>query len=334
MKETELFNTRKTMARYALGLLIATIIINSLSAFIRHAESGLGCQPWPQCYAVIGEHVRADDAGDVAQKALAPTDLAKKVHRTVATVLVIGVLLLIGKSRTPGVMQGANASLPYLLLAIIILLSVVGPASYLKTLPIIAVINLVGGLVLMATCWWLYLQFRALLYSSARSQLSSSVASRLSKYWLLGWLFLSLQILLGIWLSANFAADACPQILSCGASGDYLNSGSESFWYFRELNLDTNGRVLFDASAVTIHWAHRILVPATAFAIITASVVLPKPLRVYGLIAVVVILAQCSVGVAAIIFDVPLILIMLHNLLATLLLLVVMAVNFFLLQAK
>ncbi len=33
----------------ALGI-ACTLALNTLSAWIRHARAGLGCQPWPMCY--------------------------------------------------------------------------------------------------------------------------------------------------------------------------------------------------------------------------------------------------------------------------------------------
>ena len=315
--ETQTNNPQKLLAKYTLLVLISTVLINLLSAYIRHMESGLSCQPWPACFAVIGEFVKAEDSAEVAQKALAPVEFAKQTHRTIATALVIGVLLLVNQSRKPGAMKGINATLPYLLLAVILLLSVVGPASYLKTLPIIAVINLTGGLALMAICWWLYLQ----LNSPSRV----TVPVGMKKLWLLAWLLLIAQIFLGAWLSANFAATACPALFSCQASGEYLQPGSQTFWYFRELALNEHGRVMFDSSSITIHLAHRLFALLTAATLLFSAIKTLRRSKPLALAIMGLVLLQCLLGTLSVIFSFPMILIMVHNLTAALLLLAIMA---------
>lgn len=328
MKNKQQNPVQKVMARYVLTVLIATLLINLLSAYIRLIEAGLGCQPWPACYAVIEQYIVANDSAEIVQKALAPTQLAKKLHRTIATLLVIGVLLIIYQSRKPGALKGANQFLPRLLLGVILLLSVIGPSSYLKTLPVIALINLAGGLTLLAICWWLYLQL------NHRTSNNTEAPLWLGKLWLAVCLLVVVQIILGGWVSANFAAAACSELFKCNSSAEYLNQGSNSFWYFRELTLDDSGRVLFDSSTVTIHLAHRFFALITGVMLLIASVVTLKYQKQYAVIIVVLLLAQWCLGALSVLFKFPLMLVMLHNLNAALLLMAVMKVNFQLVQTK
>ena len=53
-------------------------------------------------------------------------------------------------------LAGFGRHLPMLLVAVILLLSVIGPASYLKTLPAVASANLAGGLALLSIAWLLW----------------------------------------------------------------------------------------------------------------------------------------------------------------------------------
>ncbi|MCB1668133.1 MAG: COX15/CtaA family protein [Pseudomonadales bacterium] len=331
MQKNSSDNPQKTLAKITLAVLVATVLINLLSAYIRHTESGLGCQPWPDCYAVIGQYVAAEKPGDIAQKALAPAMVAKQIHRTVATLLVIGVLLLIHQSRKPMAMKNANQSLPYLLLGVIVLLSIVGPASYLKTLPVIAVINLLGGLALTGISWWLYLQL-------SQQICSENTPLQIAKWqpllWQLAGLLLILQIALGAWLSANFAASACNALFSCQATGDYLNTGSGSFWYFRELQLDKTGRVMFDASSLEIHQMHRWSAVLTGMTLLLAAGSLLRHLPHLSTLVAGLVLTQWLLGVLIIVFKIPMTLVMVHNLNAALLLLSVMSVNFRLISIK
>lgn len=324
MKENKSIETQKLLIRYTLVVLLATIFINLLSAYIRHIEAGLDCQPWPECYAIIGEMVVAEDNSVIAQKALAPTDIAKKMHRTIATVLVIAVLLLLNESRKPGVMRGASPPLPYMLLAIILLLAVIGPASYLKTMPIIAVLNLAGGLALMAVCWWLYLQ----LVHQPKIAPDTAPPVWLHKLWLTILLLIILQILLGSWVSANFAADVCSGLLSCQESPQDAVSGSNSSWYFRELILDPDGKVIFDSSTMTIHIAHRIGAIILGLFLLAAAFISIKYEKINGRLVLLLFSLQVSFGAFSVLFDLPLILVMAHNFNATILLMAILKLYF------
>ena len=317
---------QKLLARYVMMVLVATLIINCLSAYIRHMEAGLGCDNWPSCYGDIGKYVSPIDDSEIAQKALAPTEIAKQMHRTIAALLVIGVLLLVNQSRKPEAMQGVSRHLPYLLLAVLLLLSVIGPASYLKTMPAIAVVNLAGGLALLAMSWWLWLQLNCKNRTDAPTWLKRLMMS--------GWLLLMLQILLGSWVSANYAGLACSELLTCNAPAEYTSDGSGSFWYFRQLALDTEGRILFDNSSIVIHLIHR------AGAIITGLILLIGALaslqyRVKMAICLaVLVLLQLLLGASGILLSLPIMVVMAHNLIAALLLMAVMALNYQLVQAK
>lgn len=316
---------RHRLRLYCLVITVAMLLVNLLSAYIRHQEAGLGCQPWPDCYAVIGEQIVVADSAEVAQKALSPGSLIKQTHRAVATVLVIAVLLLLQQSRKPRVMQGATAALPYLLLAMIILLSVIGPASYLKTLPIIALINLAGGLAMTAISWILYLQLG--------EQPVINAPGKLQKLWLWALLALGIQILLGIWVSGNFAGAACNSLLGCAASSEYQNPGNAAFWYFRELALDDNGRVVMDAGTLLIHISHR-LFALIASALLLAACWQSRTLAVRESRTIAgLLLLQLVFGAVAVVTDLSLTMILLHNLNAALLLLAAIKIRHLMNQA-
>jgi cytochrome c oxidase assembly protein subunit 15 len=318
--------SQKLLSRYVMIVLVATLIINCLSAYIRHVEAGLGCEQWPNCYGEIGRFISPNDEAEIAQKALAPTEIAKQMHRTIATLLVIGVLLLVNQSRKPDAMQGASRFLPYLLLAVLLLLSIIGPASYLKTIPAIAVVNLAGGLALLAMSWWLWLQI------NWKDRTEAPVW--LKRLTLTGWILLILQILLGSWVSANYAGLACSELFSCNASSGYPSEGSSSFWYFRQLALDTEGRVIFDASTTLIHLSHRVGAILSSFILLIGALCSLQYRKKTAISLVVLILLQAILGASGVLLSLPIMLVMAHNLIAALLLMAVMALNYQLIQAK
>jgi len=317
---------QKLLSRYVMIVLVATLIINCLSAYIRHVEAGLGCEQWPSCYGEIGRFISPNDEAEIAQKALAPTEIAKQMHRTIATLLVIGVLLLVNQSRKPRAMQGASRYLPYLLLAVLLLLSIIGPASYLKTIPAIAVVNLAGGLALLAMSWWLWLQINW--------KDRSEPPIWLKRLTLAGWILLILQILLGSWVSANYAGLACSELFSCNVSSGYATGGSSSFWYFRQLALDTEGRVLFDASTTLIHLSHRVGAILSSVILLIGALCSLQYRKKTAISLVVLILLQAVLGASGVLLSLPIMVVMAHNLIAALLLMAVMALNYQLIQAK
>ncbi|MBQ0711993.1 MAG: COX15/CtaA family protein [Porticoccus sp.] len=317
---------QKRLTHYVMIVLVATLIINCLSAYIRHVEAGLGCENWPGCYGEIGQFISPSDEAEIAQKALAPTETAKQMHRTIATLLVIGVLLLVNQSRKPTAMAGASRHLPYLLLAVLLLLSVIGPASYLKTMPAIAVVNLAGGLALLAICWWLWLQLNC--------KNRTEAPTWLKRLTLAGWLLLIFQILLGSWVSANYAGLACSELFTCNPPTGYTSEGSGSFWYFRQLALDSEGRILFDNSAIHIHLIHRAGAILSSLILLIGALSSLQYQQKTAICLTVLVLFQCALGASGVLLSLPIMVVMAHNLIAALLLMAVMALNYQLVQAK
>ncbi len=299
---------RRRMALYALLIVVTTLAINLLSAYLRHVESGLGCDDWPDCYGRIESYVTADQA--VAEMALAPRQTAKQIHRAVATALVVVVLLLVQQHRQYRLLTGAGGSLPYLMVAVLLVLSIIGPTSYLKTFPAIALVNLVGGMALAALAWWLWLQLRP-----PASVAASPGLRKLSTACLLA---LLAQICLGAWTSANFAGLSCPGLIDCGAGGSNLAAGSGAFWYFRELSLDGSGRVVFDQGALLIQLVHRAGALATAALLLWLGI---AARRAGGALIMILLTGQLALGVCAVLFELPLAVVLGHNLVAALLLL-------------
>ena len=302
-------------------LLAATLGINLLSAYIRHQEAGLGCEPWPVCYARIGALI--EPPGDSPAAALTPTDTVKRAHRALATGLVILVLLVVYYARQQN-LPAAARPLPYAIVAVILLLAVVGPASYMKTLPAIATVNLAGGMALLGLTWTLLLLARC---SPQPAAGTSGDRARLPPALLVktALLILSGQILLGAWLSANFAAAACSGFLNCDATeGAGL---LQSFWYLRELSVAPSGAVLTGGPQSLIALAHHWGAVVTLLLLSVLGVACVRAGGVHArwggwLMALVAL--QGSLGVIALYLSLPLLVVLGHDLVAALLLLVLL----------
>ena len=312
-------NQTGTFRLCTLSLLAAILLINLLSSYIRHMEAGLNCTPWPGCYGAIGQLIEPADTS-IVQRALTPAQTAKQAHRAIATILVILVLVVVyqARSRLPG--HGPAHFLPHLLIAVILLLSVIGPASYLKTLPAIASVNLLGGMALLALTWWLWLATG----TDSTSQIATGhrLPSLLTKLALIA---LVAQIALGSWVSANFAGAVCRGLGDC----DQLGSASliGSFWYLRELGLDEAGRVIMNQAQQFIHVTHRTGAAITAVVLGWLGIAALRGNRVqalWGGLLLTGLGAQLLLGISAVYNHLPLLLVLGHSLVASLLLLSVM----------
>jgi cytochrome c oxidase assembly protein subunit 15 len=294
-------------------LLVATLLINLLSSYIRHVEAGLGCEDWPDCYGHIGEIGTPAEIDALA--ALTPTQTAKRAHRTIATVLVGLVLWAVYQARTLP-LRGSAQFLPYLLIAVIILLSVIGPASYLKTLPAVASVNMLGGMALLFVTWWLWLEVAP--PGEPVPALNPLASAALA--------ILIVQIALGTWVSANFAGTTCSGPLSCQQHEDVRNAWS-SFWYFRELKLDAGGRIVMDNTQTVISRVHQTGAAVTAVVLAVFGVL---AVRASGLMArwgwalIGMLAVQLLLGLAALMQELPLLVVLAHNLTASVLLLCVL----------
>lgn len=315
-QETKADIERRWLARLTLAILLATLGINLLSAYIRHVEAGLGCADWPACYAQVGVHISEHSKG-VAHAALAPQPLAKQIHRGLATALVVMVLLLVQRSRRQ--LRATEALLPLAMAGLLLTLAVIGPASYLKTRPAIATANLLGGVALAALSWRLYLPLS--------NTVPVNVAPWLRKLICTCLVLLLVQLALGAWLSANFAGLGCAGTDSCEPGRGMANA----FWYLRELALDANGRVIADQGTAAILIAHRVgaalLVPLLLLSPVLAARA-SVTLRRNALLVLTLVSIQAALGLCALVFSLPLAIVLAHSTVAALLLLAVLRLNY------
>lgn len=305
------------LAWLAGALVLLILATNVLSAYLRLDEAGLGCTPWPDCYAQLAMSQRQGTSALPA--ALTPHEHLKQAHRVLAGALVLVVLVVLHQRTSLG-LRGSERTLPYALAAVMLGLAVVGPASYLKTLPAIATANLLGGLLLLALAWRLLL--------ASRRPRQVAVADSVRIFVVVSALVVAVQAALGAWTSANFAGTACDGLIMCGqptASGP----GSAAFNYFRELELDAAGRVLMGPEAWLIQHVHRLGAwLTTAVLALLAAVLWRQKLRSHAAIVGGGVILQITVGVAAVAVGLPLLLVLLHNLLAAGLIVVLVDVNY------
>lgn len=298
--------------------LLLTLCTLALSAYIRLAQSGLDCQPWPECYGRIG--LQAEQQG-IAVLTESGAEMSHKgarmVHRFVASALGIFVtlILLVAVRRKMQGQPGVMVAL--LVMAATLFLALLGYQTPSRTLPWVTLGNLGGGMLLLALLWWL---------GQRAVDTGRTAAAAVDKGWIIAALvLLSAQILAGAWVSANFAATACDADLLCRGFWSSDKPFADSFSLFRELSLNPQGEILLaDSMALTISMVHRglallcfVFLGLLAYRAADGTGPLTGTAKTLGLL----LLAQFLLGIASVYFQLPLPLVTLHNLLSALLLL-------------
>lgn len=139
---------RRTLRRIAAACAMLVCLIVALSAFLRLAKAGLGCEPWPLCY---GQALREQQQGFAPDDAaLQGVALARLAHRVVASIaLVLVIMLVMGTLSTRPLPRG-DAALALGLLALALFLAGLGLRTGASRLPAVALGNLLGGFAMLA----------------------------------------------------------------------------------------------------------------------------------------------------------------------------------------
>lgn len=310
--------------------MVLVFVVVVLSAYIRLSDAGLGCADtqtatagWPACFGQIGTH---DNRSLAEGGPLLPPSAARTFHRVAATVLsffVLGIVYLAVKHRRRG---GPGVTLPLLVLAITVFLSVLGVVTPSPLIPTVTTGNVLGGMALLALLWIIGQRLQPATPENRDS------ASSLRLWVRLGLVLVVLQIALGAWTSGSFAGPSCPQLSGCDASWSAGNL-KRGFDPVRRLERDAQGKVLTDASQPLVHMTHR------AFALVTllylgwlalrARAAGGRP-RTSGNALLALLLLEVGLGLAGVATDLPLGLATAHNAGAALLLLAIVNLNFLL----
>jgi cytochrome c oxidase assembly protein subunit 15 len=132
---------------------------------------------------------------------------------------------------------------------------------------------------------------------------------------------LVLQIFLGGWTSANYSALACPDFPTCQGSWWPEADYAEGFRIWREIGVDYEGGILDLDARVAIHWTHRIwaVVTLIVLSFLALRLLRTPVLQRAGAVLFVMLITQISLGIANVVFFLPLPNAAAHNAVAALL---------------
>ncbi|MFC3034851.1 heme A synthase [Pseudoalteromonas fenneropenaei] len=311
--------------------LLAALVV-TLGAYTRLSHAGLGCPDWPGCYGFLtvpNEHHEISAAHDAFPGSQVEPKKAwiEMVHRYFAGSLGIVILVLAGLAVMTKASHTKPVKLSLTILVLVVFQALLGMWTVTLNLqPVIVMGHLLGGFAILSLLTLLYLRLKYASYSTLGDN------AQQSRRWVLFALgILILQIALGGWLAANYAAPHCPGLPLC--SNIELFS-IESLFHLPASSATYEYGVLPFETRLSIHVVHRV------WAVVTVCALGLVAWRVWRASSdakikqaaqwvLMLLLLQFTVGVAIVHWQFPLLLTLFHNFMAAMLLIATVRLSYF-----
>ncbi len=305
--------------------LFLTFDLVLFGAFTRLTDSGLGCPDWPGCYgsaSPVGAH--ADIAAAQSAMPTGPVTHGKAwvemVHRYLATG--VGVLIIVitvsswvqrRQARRQGVAEPPISPWwPTFTLFWVCLQGGFGALTVtMKLFPAIVTLHLVGGLVLLAL-----LCVQAVRHAHwVQGRAAERIAPALRQGLVWATVLVTVQIVLGGWVSTNYAVLACTSFPTCQDSWWPAMDFAQGFQVWRKLGLLQDGSHISFAGLTAIHYVHRLM----AYVVLAALLALVWRLYKAAVLGVqarwllALALAQLATGLSNVVLGWPLLAAVLHT---------------------
>lgn len=317
----------------ALFATLLALVVVVMGAYTRLSDAGLGCPDWPGCYGhllgVPESSSEIDQANkDFPERAVEVGKAWKEmIHRYLAEGL--GLLILVMAFIAIKNRRDTNQALwlPIILVGLVIFQGLLGMWTVTLLLkPVIVMLHLLGGLTILVLLWWLVLQ--------ASTEQTISRSTPLTSILAVGLLLLGIQILLGGWTSANYAALACPDFPKCQGEWWPATDFKEGFVFWRGLGQNYEFGVLDSPARTAIHLSHRYfaIVVAVFWLVLLLRTMLRNKfsnMRQLAIVTLLLLLAQIALGISNIVMKLPISVAVMHNGGAALLLLSIVTLIYY-----
>ncbi len=302
-------------------LLALAFLVVTFGAYVRLSDAGLGCPDWPGCYGQLVAPAQAAEVTNPEHLAARPLSTLKAwqemIHRYLATGL--GFLILVQAvfawraRRNPA----QPLRVPLLLVPLVCLQGLLGMWTVTLLLkPVVVTAHLLGGFSVVALLVWHFCAVMAPRAGRIGAGLTPWVGCALAA--------LAVQVFLGGWTSANYAALACTDFPTCHGSLWPTMNFREGFVLWRGLGVNYEFGVLDTPARTAIHFTHRIWAVFTSLLVIAAAVQAMRTPSLAGPRVGWCILAaltlQVSLGITNVLRGLPLPVAVAHNGMAALLL--------------
>ena len=294
------------------------LVVVLLGAFTRLSHAGLGCPDWPGCYGF--SHIPTENADiNMANQAFPdqPYQFEKAwpemVHRYFAGtlgLLVLGLALLSLKKE-----NHLARTHSFGLLILVIFQAALGMWTVtMKLHPGIVMAHLMGGIATLVLLASLSLRYN----NDFIAKVAANLQTRYLGLVIFATFVLALQIILGGWTSANYAATVCYELPIC--QGNWFSNSDFvagfTIWGHGAENYEFG--ILDSAGRIAIHSSHRIgaIVTTIVLAILSFQLIRENNSALlvnFGRLIAALLLVQVSLGVFNIIFQLPLYNAVAHN---------------------
>ncbi len=315
----------RVMTRWATLAVLLAVVVIMLGAWTRLVHAGLGCPDWPGCYGFLTvpqseTHIAIANA----RFPDTPVDVEKgwpeMIHRYAAGTLglvVFGLAAYAIRHRR----EGVPVKLPLFIAGFIVLQGAFGMWTVtLKLWPQVVAMHLLGGFTTLSLLTLLTLRLRRRARAGTGAEPPATTSLTGFRPWLYGGLLLViLQIALGAWTAANYAAVACTDLPTC--QGQWWPEGMDfrhGFDVTQHVGPNYLGGQLTADGRVAIHVTHRIGAMVVLVYWATLLALMWRRRGDSGLgpaigLAAVVLVAQIVLGLANVIFHIPLSIAVAHN---------------------
>ena len=327
--------------RLALLSTLFALAVVMLGAFTRLVDAGLGCPDWPGCY---GHLWAPNTAHEIAQaNHLYPdhqVDLRKTwpemLHRYLASTLGLLIVLLCGYAWRWRAQKEYPHKHCYALLTLVVVQGLFGMWTVtLKLWPQVVVAHLLGGMATLSLLALLTLRLSGCTGAPLRRPDDRRTGSRCYRWAGLLLAALLLQVSLGGWTSANYAALACPDLPRCHQQWWPQMDFAQGFDVTQSIGPNYLGGQLEGPARTAIHVSHRL---GAALVTLLAGVLMYQlwcaGLQAWAFTLFTLINLQLSLGIANIVLGLPLAIAVLHNAVAAVLVATTLLLTYWLRGAR
>jgi cytochrome c oxidase assembly protein subunit 15 len=284
------------------------------SAYARLSDAGLGCTNWPACYEENALKQRQPPKADISRD---HTAWQWKLQNLVGALLGILAIAICGHAWQKRKEMLQSPLLPTLLLVLMAFLAVFGILAF-SYLPraVIVMVHLAGGITTLMLLTWISLRLEE------PGEIDVSELRGLPAFSRFGLVLVIVEVMLGGWVSSNFAALACNGFPLC--QGALIPDMDFSY------SLDNSGLPLSWERLTAIHWMHRAGALFTLCYLIWLSfrVMAVNKLNKIGRFMLALVIFQFALGTFNLLLDFPLTGAAMHNAVGMLLLVTLVTLSF------
>jgi cytochrome c oxidase assembly protein subunit 15 len=221
---------------------------------------------------------------------------------------------------------------PFILLALLFFQAALGMWTVTwKLLPVVVMGHLLGGISIFCLLWLLTLQ------CAHPDMIKHDSWQRFKPWAVVGLVIVFCQVALGGWVSSNYASLICSQFPGC--NGNLLPLPAldfhSAFNVLSPIGANYQGGLLDTTARITIQMTHRLgaFITFIYIGLLSLTLLISRAGKGLGWIAVlmlILLIAQCTLGILNVLFLLPLHVALSHNAFAALLLASVVTLNYWL----